>query len=111
MYGAAAVLAGSLILLIVIESRAHRTPLSVGATAEEAWTYIHSPAAWETRGFLLDIKRRGWKAQQRDIQCDVRYYIQLKTNHLFATRHVVYLLGTNGVITGVKSDWKWVSPF
>src|SRR5947207_10092180 len=108
---AATAVAGGLISLIVIEAGAHRTPLSVGATADEAWTYIHSPAAWESRGVLFHVKRRGWRAQAFDIQFDAKYYFRLQTNHVFATRHLVYLVGTNGAITGIKSDWKWVRPF
>ena len=108
---AAALFAGGLIFLTLIDARAHRTPLSVGATADEAWTYIHSPAACQTRSVLFDVTRSGWKAQADDIQCDVKYYFHLKTNHLFATRHLVYLLGTNGTIRAIKSDWKWIRPF
>src|SRR5262249_35859312 len=102
---------GGLILLVVSDASAHRTPLSVGATADEAWTYIHSPAAWGSRSGLFGVTRRGWKARAYDIQCDEKHYFHLKTNHVFATRHLVYILGTNGTITGIKSDWKWIRPF
>ncbi len=111
LFAAAALFAGGLVLLILREARTHRTPLSVGATADEAWTYIHSPTACRSRGPFLEVARVGWKAHALDIQCDVRYSLLWPTSRLFATRHIVYLLNTNSTIIGTKSDWKWIRPF
>ena|SRR6266567_4610533 len=108
---AAILLTFGLAVLLVIEVKAHRSPLSVGATADEAWTYIHRPAAWRTRGVLIDVARDSWRAHALDIQCNVKYSLRWPKDRLFATRHVVYILGTNGTITGVKSDWKLIRPF
>ena len=51
----AAVPAGTLAWVVGAEMRAHPTPLSVGATADEARTYIHNPAANASRGPLFYI--------------------------------------------------------
>jgi len=110
LFAAAILLAGGVVMLVLVEARTHRTPLSVGATADEAWTYIHSPTACRSRGALFDIARVGWKAHAFDIQCDVRYSLRWPTNRLFATCHVVYLLSTNSTIIGTKSNWKWIRP-
>ena len=107
---AAILLAAGLVLLVVTELGAHRSPLSVGASANEAWTYIHTPSAWTTHSALFEVARGGWKAQALDIQGDVSYSLHLKTNHLFATRHVVYVLSTNGIIA-TRSKWKWIRLF
>jgi hypothetical protein len=111
LWAAAILLIGALGLVVVVESRAHCTPLSVGATADEAWTYIHSDAACRSRGFMFDVTRVSWQAHARDIQCDVRYSLHWTTNSLFAIRHVVYGLDTNGTISGIRSSWKWNTPF
>ncbi|PYJ08154.1 MAG: hypothetical protein DME25_02220 [Verrucomicrobia bacterium] len=104
-------LAAGLAMLVGTETKAHRSPLSIGATADEAWTYIHTPAAWVSHGLLFDTARNGWIAHARDIQCDASYSLRWPKDRLFATRHIVYLLDTNGTIVGIKSHWKWVRPF
>lgn len=112
LLAAAALLVVGLAVLVGLEKRAHRTPLGVGATADEAWAYVHSPAAWGSRGALVDIAQSGWTAHALDIQCDMKHYFHTGTNrHLFATRRAVYVLGTNGTITGMRSHWKVVRPF
>jgi hypothetical protein len=66
--------------------------------------------AFGSHGFLFDIRRVAWQAHALDIQCDVRYSPHWTTNSFFATRHVEYLIGTNGTIIGTKSNWKWAYP-
>ena len=110
-FAVAALVAGGLVMLVVAETRAHRTPLSVGATADEAWSYVHTPTAYGTHGVLVNVARVSWHAHALDIQCDERYSLRWPTNRLFATRHVAYVLGTNGTIIGIKSKWKWIRPF
>ena len=109
--GAVVLLVVGLVLLGGSWMRASRSPLSVGATADEAWTYIHSPTANQSDVGPFHITRQAWKAQALDIQCDVAYFFRAGTNRLFANRHVVYVLNTNSVIIGSKSNWKWIWPF
>src|ERR1043166_7690242 len=106
-------LAGGLVLLVRVEGKAHRSPLGIGATAEEPWNYIHTPTAWSTHSLLLDVKRGSWVTHAFDIQCDESYFLRYhwRTNKLVATRHVIYSLGADGAIVGAKSKWKWMSPF
>ncbi len=112
MYGIAALVVGGLAVLAVVAVRANRSPLSVGSTADEAWSYVHSPAAWQSGGKFLGITRSGWSAHALDIQCDMKYYLKVGTNrYVFVTRHVMYLLGTNSVIIGMQSSNKWRWPF
>ena len=93
---------------VLIGSAMHppRLPLSAGASAGEAWTYIHTPAAWESHGAVFAVGRRNWKAYGLNIQCDERYYLRWWTNRLVATRHVAYVLNTNGIIIARRSRWK-----
>jgi hypothetical protein len=107
------VLAGGFLILVRVEGKAHRSPLGIGATAEEAWNYIHTPTAWSTHSLLLDVKRGSWVTHAFDIQCDESYFLRYhwRTNKLVATRHVIYSLGADGAIVGAKSKWKWMSPF
>ena len=112
LVGAAALVVAGLAVLVGRESRAHRTPLCVGATADQAWAYIHSPAAKASHGSMVDVTRFGWTAHALDIQCDMKYYFHRGTNrYLFATRHAAYVFGTNGVISGIQSHWKLSWPF
>ena len=112
LYATTALLVVGLVILALLEARRHRSPLSVGATADEAWTFIHSPVAWGSHGVLFETKRFGWIAHAADIQCDVKYFFHVRTNrYFFATRRVVYLVGTNSTITGVRSSWKLNRPF
>ncbi len=133
LYAAAFVLLIGFGLLLYRESRAHRSPLRVGATADEAWEYVHTPEAWTTHSTLYQVVRYHWKATALDIQCDMAYsfplkansilaktnyynvlatnYATVKANHVFAIRHVKYILSTNGTIVGIKSQWKWRWPF
>jgi hypothetical protein len=70
LYATAAALVGG---VVGLETRAHRSPLSFGANADETWTYIHSPAAWGSHGVLDAISRSGWTAYAHDIRCDAKY--------------------------------------
>ncbi len=96
-------------LVFWVEARAHRSPLRIGATAQEAWDYIHTPAAWESHVAIFEVSRFNWKAQARDIQCDVRYSLRLRTKYHYAVRHVTYVLGTNGTVIRTKSKWQWTA--
>ena len=109
--GAIVLLLAGVVLLGGSWIKASRSPLSVGATADEAWTYIHSSTANQSDVGPFHITRQAWKAQALDIQCDVAYFFHGATNRLFANRHVVYVLNTNSVIVGSKSTWKWIWPF
>ena len=109
--GAVVLLLAGLAVLGASWMKASRSPLSVGASADEAWTYIHSPIANQSDVGPFHITRQAWKAQALDIQCDVAYFFRAGTNRLFANRHVVYVLNTNSVIIGSKSKWKWIWPF
>jgi len=111
LFGAGILLGAAVAMILWVEARTLRSPLSVGSTADEAWTYIHSPASRGSHGAFFTVTRQGWTAHAHDIQCEVRYFVYWRTNYLFATRHLVYLLGTNGTIVGTKSDWKLIRPF
>ena len=93
-------------LLAGVQRRAARTPLSVGENVHNAWTYLHSPTAWRSHGPLFDAALRNWKADVRSIQFDQMYYPCWRTNRLVATRHVVCVYNTNGLITNKKAHWK-----
>lgn len=100
-------LAVGAVLLAGIQTRAARTPLSVGENVDKAWTYLHSTTARRSRGPLFDVAFRNWKADVRSVQFDQMYYPHWQTNRVVATRHVVCLYNTNGLITHKYAHWKF----
>ena len=106
---------GFIALLAVVIGRvmAHidPSPLRVGATADEAWTYIHTNSpSLAPSGTASTVEARGsWRADARSIEHETRLY--WRTNHLFATRKILYIVDTNSTITAVHSHWKFTWPF
>jgi hypothetical protein len=97
----------------VISAMAHidPSPLRIGATADEAWTYIHtnSPTITPTGSSSIVDERSSWCADARSIEHETRLY--WRTNRLFATRKMIYVVNTNSVITSVRCHWKFTWPF
>ena len=94
----AALLVSGLAVLVGLDaahaSRQSAVPsISVGLTADAAWTCMRSFCAGQSRGMILGITREA-RTRVQDIQCDVNYHLYLRTNYLFATHHFVYALGT-----------------
>jgi hypothetical protein len=97
-------------LFVTIDISRHSSPLRTGATADEAWNFIHTSAATHTRASSLPIplfRYTAWSADTHCITCESRFY--WRTNTFLATRTITYALGTNGLISGTRSQWKWSS--
>ena len=112
----AGIAAMGLIIILVVFLMAAATnidpsPLGVGATADEAWTYIHTNSTTLAPAGASPFvdERSSWRADPRSIEHETRLY--WRTNRLFATRKVVYTVDTNSVISSVRSRWKFTWPF
>ena len=85
------------------------SPLRVGATPDEVWSYIdtNKPAPGALRGLLPVTRRAMWSANGQRIQCETRFH--WRTNRLIAIRRTTYAFDTNDAIHRMKSDLelKW----
>ncbi len=109
IFAAIAVAVFLLLLLFVAELSRRSSPLRVGATADEVWDFAHTRQAWNPKSVLTERERRNWVAHAHDIQFDEnilwKYY--WSSNRLILAKRHIYLLGTNGTVTGVKSFVLW----
>src|SRR5689334_10721246 len=66
------------------------SPLRVGATPDEVWSYIdtNKPAPGALRGLLPVTRRAMWSANGQRIQCETRFH--WRTNRLIAIRRTTY---------------------
>lgn len=96
-----------IVALVVMRSR---SPLRVGGTAKEAWTYLHTA---QPPGTFFTIFRRNAHADTHAIQVHTEYLVHTPRgpSHEFAEGDIDYLLDTNGNIVGIKSHWQWLNPF
>ena len=93
-----------------VMSRIDPSPLRVGSTADEAWTYIHTNSPVLAPGpSPLVSQYSNWRADARTIVQETRFL--WRTNQLFATRTTTYVVNTNSVIVGIGSRWKFKWPF
>ena len=100
-----------LVFVITVGANIDPTPVRVGATADEAWTYIHTnslPLVPGGSSWLLD-ERGTWRADPRKIEHETLLY--WRTKHLFLTRKLIYTVSTNSIITTLHSQWKFTWPF
>jgi hypothetical protein len=98
-------------LLIFVSWRIDPCPLRAGATADEAWIYIHtaSPITEFPKQKPVLCRRCRWFAYSRSIECEARFY--WKAHQLLATRKTIYTVNTNSLITSVNSQWEYTWPF
>ena len=87
------------------------SPLRVGATPDEVWTFISTnKAARKTFYGLLPItKGARWSADAYRIQSETRFH--WRTNRLIAIRRTFYSYETNGTVQRVNSDLDLKWPF
>jgi hypothetical protein len=101
----------AVVFVIHIMADINRSPLRAGATADDAWTYIHTNSSLLGRreGSLPVGKWSTWHTDVRGIEHETCFYWGSK--RVFARRKTVYGLNTNGIITGVHTQWKFEWPF
>jgi hypothetical protein len=80
------------------------SPLRVGATPDEVWSYIdtNKPAPGVLHGLLPIARRTMWCADANRIQSETRFH--WRTNRLIAIRKTLYRYDTNDAIQRVNSN-------
>lgn len=109
-----AILAVGVILMVILLAIGFtvrdRSPLGVGSTPDEAWTYVHTSAAWG--GGVPNIfgvrQTHKWTADGGNIYRETEFW--WKSGPPFATRKTIFHYGTNDTIRRVSATWKYQWP-
>ncbi len=86
------------------------SPLRVGSKPDEAWTYIHTSAAWGgmAPNFLGVKQSHKWSADGENIYRETEF--TWKSGSPIAFRKTTFYYGTNNTIRRVWASWKYAWP-
>ena len=85
-----------------------RPPFTIGDSRQSVDDYIQARVLaqherFEAGDFLFTQTAAGGGPSMLETLTS----FQLRRGHVFATRYITYTFDTNGIITGVESDWRW----
>lgn len=83
------------------------SPLGIGSTPDEAWTYVHTSAAWgsSTPNLFGIAQKHRWTADGAGICRETEF--RWRRGMPFATRTTTFYFGTNTAISRISSQWKY----
>ena len=86
------------------------SPLRVGSTPDEAWTYIHTTAAWGggTPNMIGVAQSHKWSADGSSIYRETEF--RWRSGIPFAVRKTTFYFGTNSTIRRISASWKYEWP-
>jgi hypothetical protein len=97
--------------LAVFATVRETSPLRVGSAPDDAWTYIHTSAAWggTTPNIIGVSQSHKWTADGGNIFRETEF--RWRSGSPFAIRKTTFYFGTNATIRHVSASWKYEWPF